>query len=159
MLLAAAPSPDRVVYLMAVTTGLRFGELAGLDVGDVDVAERVLHVRRVVIELPDLGQRVKPYPKGGATARRAIGLSATVVQVLTEHLSDRLSDEPLWPNLDGGRQWYSTAFRLLRAAYRRAGSPGPAASTRCAGQPRPWRCSIQRASGTSRRCSATGARS
>lgn len=47
-----------------------------------------------------------------------------VVQVLAAHLNDRGSDEPLWPNIDGGRQWYSTAFRLLRAAYLHAGITG-----------------------------------
>jgi len=123
-LLAATPSGDRVLYLVAVTTGLRFGELAGLNVGDVDLAVQVLHVRRVVIELPEVGQQVKPYPKGGATARRAIGLSAAVGQVLAEHVGSRDQRAPLWPNIDGGRQWYSTAFRLLRAAYLRAGITG-----------------------------------
>lgn len=123
-LLAATPGADRVLYFVAATTGPRFGELAGLNVGDVDLAARVLHVRRVVVELPELGQQVKPYPKGGATARRTIGLSTGVVQVLAKDLSDRHSDDPLWSNIDGGRQWYSTAFRSLRAAYLRAGITG-----------------------------------
>ena len=56
------PWPDRVVYLLAVTTGLRFGELAGLTVSDVDRNGQVLHVRRVVVEVPHERQQIKPYP-------------------------------------------------------------------------------------------------
>ncbi len=119
-LLGETPWPDRVVYLLAVTTGLRFGELAGLNVSDVDLSGQLLHVRRVVVEVPHEGQQIKPYPKGGATARRAIGLPEAVVQMLTEHLSGRQSADPLWPNLNGGRQWYGLASRCLRAAYSRA---------------------------------------
>jgi len=74
----------------------------------------------VVVEVPHEGQQVKPYPKGGAAARRTIGLPGAVVQVLTEHLSGRQFVEPLWPSLNGGRQWYGQASRCLRAAYTRA---------------------------------------
>ncbi len=123
-LLLTCPAADRFLYLLAVTTGLRFGELAGLDVGDADLAGQVLHVRRVVVELPEVGQEVKPYPKGGATSRRTIGMSASVVQALAQQVSGRRSDEPLWRNVDGGRQWYSTAYRLLSAAYLGAGIRG-----------------------------------
>jgi len=41
VLLGESPWPDRVVYLLAVTTGLRFGELVGLNVGDVDLEGQV----------------------------------------------------------------------------------------------------------------------
>lgn len=121
-LLSTCPTADRFLYVLAVTTGAAFRRAGrprrrrhGLG------GRHVLHVRRVVVELPEVGQEVKPYPKGGATSRRTIGLSASVVRVLTQHVSGRRSDVPLWPNVDGGRQWYSTAYRLLRAAYLCAG--------------------------------------
>ncbi len=63
-------------------------------------------------------------PKGGATSRRTLGLPGIVVQVLSKDLDGRARDQPLWPSVGGGRQWYSTAYRLLSAAYLGAGIRG-----------------------------------
>lgn len=62
-LVAAIPNDrDKAVCDFLVTTGLRFGELAGLHANRLDVANEVVHVRDVWD-----GEVIKPYPKGRRT--------------------------------------------------------------------------------------------
>ena len=113
-LVAAAPAGTAPIYLLAATCGLRYGELVGLDVGDVDVAAGVVRVRQVVVEV-DGYQQLKPFPKAGAASRRTVGLPEVVGEALRPLLA-RPADAPLWPNATGGRRWYATSARELRAA-------------------------------------------
>lgn len=63
--LVAASRPQwRSMVLVALRTGLRVGELRGLQWGDVDERARVLHVRRTDPGRPDLPSN---GPKGGRT--------------------------------------------------------------------------------------------
>lgn len=45
-IVAAAPEPFSTIYFMAAATGLRAGELFGLQVSDLDFARGLIHVRR-----------------------------------------------------------------------------------------------------------------
>jgi integrase len=95
--------PDAATRLLvetAIESGLRWGELAELRTGDLDIATRILTVSRTVVELdpkfhPEGGRfLVKPYPKN--TKFRRFKLSAPVVARLAAHISERhLSAEDL----------------------------------------------------------------
>jgi integrase len=119
-LVTAAEASDAPMYLLAATTGLRFGELTGLRVIDVDRDSATLAVRRVVIETKG-HQIIKAYPKGGSAARRFIALPPGVIAAITPLVASREPDQPLWPNRVGGPQYYSTASAALRRAQRAAG--------------------------------------
>jgi integrase len=119
-LVDAARSAHAPVYLLAATVGLRFGELAGLRVGDVDLDAGTLAVNRVVIE-SNGHQIVKAYPKGGSTSRRILALAPAVVAALKPLTDDREAGAPLWPNRVGGPQYYRAAIAALHRAQRAAG--------------------------------------
>jgi integrase len=91
VLYAALPDADaQLLVETAIETGLRWGELAELRVGDVDLVSRVLTVSRKVIELnrrfhPD-GKRflVVDYPKD--KEYRRLKLSVQIAAKLTAHI-------------------------------------------------------------------------
>jgi integrase len=68
-ILAGIPARYRTMVLLAIETGLRWGELVALRPVDIDFASRVIHVRRTIVEVArknsPTGQRcfVKEYPK------------------------------------------------------------------------------------------------
>lgn len=119
-LLDAADPGDRAIYLLAATTGPRFGELAGFRVGDLNFDDSTLAVQRVVIEARG-HQVVKPYPKGGSAARRVLALPPAVATALKQLADGRDPGAPLWPNRFGGLRWYRAASAALRRAQRTAG--------------------------------------
>lgn len=115
--LLAHAGDDRAAWQLAALTGLRFGELAGLDVGDLDVTAGVLRVERAVVEVEGR-QLVKPYPKSGQ--RRTLGVAPAILEAF-----DLDRSGPLWPNSRGGRQWYGAALARLRVAKKAAGITTP----------------------------------
>lgn len=68
------------LFLLAITTGLRLGELLGLTWDDIDLEQGVLHVRRSVVET-DRGVFVEQTPKS-RSSRRSVSLPQTAVQAL-----------------------------------------------------------------------------
>ncbi len=76
---------DRAVLATLVLTGLRWGELAGLEVGPdgLDMLRRRVHVTRTVVEVNGRFA-VKAYPKG--RRRRTVPLPEELLYVLAEHL-------------------------------------------------------------------------
>jgi integrase len=66
------------LYALAVTTGMRQGELLGLQWDDVDLATGTLQVRRSVFN----GQINAPKTNSG---RRTVKLSQKAIEALTEH--------------------------------------------------------------------------
>lgn len=82
-LVAAQSSPNRALYQLAVTTGMRQGELFGLKWIDVQWVKGVLHLQRQVQKVR--GQSwsfVEPKTQAG---RRTIRLGEGTLQVLHEH--------------------------------------------------------------------------
>ncbi len=73
----------RRLVFVAVSTGLRLGELLGLGWGDVDLEARTAAVRRTSQYLGPEGVTLRP-PKT-ARSRRTISLSPSTVAVLREH--------------------------------------------------------------------------
>ena len=119
-LLSAADTRDAAIYLLAATTGPRFGELAGVRIADLDRETASVSVQRVVIESGG-HQVVKAYPKGGSVARRTLALPPGVFTALKGLAEGRRSDAPLWPNRVGGP---STTAPPARRYENRNGPPG-----------------------------------
>jgi integrase len=78
------PDRFRVLVLAAAFTGLRWGELIALQRCDVDLTQRVLHVRRRLAQLNSGGMQTGP-PKSAAGVRN-VALPAVLVDELHGHL-------------------------------------------------------------------------
>jgi integrase len=76
--------------LLAIETGLRWGELIALRPADIDFTTRIITVRRVIVEVAKknspTGQRcfVKDYPKDDEQGR--ISIDTTTIKLLREHM-------------------------------------------------------------------------
>jgi integrase len=92
-LLAALPPFERALYGVAIFSGLRRGELAGLLWSDVDLTGRVLRVERSWDF--DSGQNVLPKSMAGV---RVVPISDRLREILVEHgLATRASgDDPVF---------------------------------------------------------------
>ena len=95
-------SGDRfeALYVLAVHTGLRQGELMGLCWEDVDLEARTLSVKRTLSGAKG-GQPVFGTPKT-AKSRRTVGLTGKAVEALERHRvaqeEERSRLGPLWHN-------------------------------------------------------------
>lgn len=76
---AELAEPFRLIPVFATGTGLRPEEWIGLRVGDVNLAERVVTVRRVY-----LSGEWRDAPEKGKGARRRVPLRARVIEALSE---------------------------------------------------------------------------
>jgi len=76
---------DRCVLLALVLSGLRWGELAGLEVGagGLDMLRKVIHVTRTIVEVGGVFH-VKLYPKG--RRRRTVPIPEELLFLLAAHL-------------------------------------------------------------------------
>ncbi len=89
--LLGAAREDRfeALYVLAVTTGLRQGELLALKWEDVDLERGVLRVRRTLTRLK--GKVSSGEPKT-AKSRRSVKLTAIAAAALREHLDRQLEE-------------------------------------------------------------------
>jgi integrase len=129
LLTAARGERNEALYVVAVHTGLRQGELLGLKWADLDLAGRRLSVRRA-LKVTDHGLDFGP-PKN-RKSRRSVPLSNTAVAVLRAHRTrqneERLRLGDLWqdydlvfPNrvgkpMDHGNLYYREYKPLLQSA-------------------------------------------
>ena len=120
------------LLLVAVTTGMRRGELTAVRWNDVDFGKGILQVRRTLSRVPGMGY-VEGEPKTKA-GRRKILLPSVVVEALKEHrirqeqarikMGDRWREHGLiFCNIYGGffnpdRVWY-----LFKRLLKEAGLP------------------------------------
>ncbi|MGW1845095.1 tyrosine-type recombinase/integrase [Streptomyces sp. NPDC001966] len=81
----AVPARFRVFILLAAFTGLRFGELAGLQRHDVDLERRTVAVRRALAETRTHGILIKT-PKSAAGVR-TVAFPASLTENLAAHLA------------------------------------------------------------------------
>jgi integrase len=99
--MAARGQSNEALYVVAVHTGLRQGELLGLKWTDVDLTGRRLSVRRS-LKVTDHGLDFGP-PKNKAS-RRSVPLSETAVAALKSHRArqneERLRLGDLWQDHD-----------------------------------------------------------
>jgi integrase len=83
-LIAAQGSRYEALYDLAITSGLRAGELIGLKWSDLDWARGYLHVQRQAQRLPGKGLAFTE-PKS-ASGRRVVVLGQAMMALLDEHL-------------------------------------------------------------------------
>jgi integrase len=127
-----AASGDRLeaLYIVAVTAGLRRGELQGLKWDDVDLEARMLQVRRTLSE--PKGGYIFEAPKSGKG--RSIRLTRKATVALREHrkrqLEERMQKAGLWreqglvfPSAVGAPLWGGNLNRAFKATLKRAGLP------------------------------------
>jgi len=90
-MLFKAVRDDRLesLYILAVHTGLRQGELLGLKWGDVDLEAGTLQVRRTLTTAKGGPVLSAPKTKG---SRRTVKLSQTALEILKSHLERQLME-------------------------------------------------------------------
>jgi integrase len=104
LLSAAAASGTKwhAVFHLAITTGLRPGEMMGLRWADVDLAAGILRVQQASQRVRRVG-RITKAPKS-ATGRRTVDLGSDVIALLYRHRVEqnttRLQMGPLWKDSD-----------------------------------------------------------
>lgn len=96
--LAEASGSRRAIVLVLGLTGIRWGEMAGLHVEDVDFARRRLSVRRSATTVG--GKVVVGTPKSGSA--RQVAFPSALEPILREACGGRDGEEPLFPGSDGG---------------------------------------------------------
>lgn len=107
----------RLVFELLLGTGGRRSEVAGMVVGDVDLAGRRVWVRQPVVEVE--GKLIRnPVPKGGRN--RAVVVGPALAQLLRAHLADMDGSKPEMPLLRSPRgkgfRWNNYLARTLRRA-------------------------------------------
>ena len=87
-----AAKGDRLeaLYVLAITTELRQGELLGLKWDDIDLEVGTLQVRRTLTTAKGRPALSAPKTKG---SRRTVRLSQTALETLTSHLERQLEGE------------------------------------------------------------------
>jgi integrase len=110
---------DRLVFELLLGTGGRRSEVAGMVVGDVDLPDRRVWVRRPVVEVE--GKLVRnATPKGGRN--RAVVVGPQLAQLLRQHLRRYGATNPGQPLLTSPRgagfRWNNYLARTLRPAIR-----------------------------------------
>jgi integrase len=89
-ILAGIPARYRMLVLLAIETGMRWGELIALRPCDIDLKARIVTVRRTIGEVAKknspTGQRlyVKDYPKDDE--QRLVAIDKTTCRQLREHM-------------------------------------------------------------------------
>jgi integrase len=120
----ASALPDRYssLSMTAAYTGMRWGELAGLRVPDLDLRRRRLTVRRTLVEATRQPPRLGP-PKSRAS-ERSIALPNFVAETLTQHLETYPPiDDMVWTTEQGDVLRRGSFGRIWRKAV--AKSVGP----------------------------------
>lgn len=114
---------DRDLISLAVHTGLRWGEVAGLRIGDIDLDRRRLSVKRALKRDGELRWVIGP-PKT-SRSRRTISLAPALAEMLRPHLADREAAEYVFRNRDGGplrqNHFYSRRWQPAIALAQRRG--------------------------------------
>ncbi len=121
-----------VLLLVALTTGMRRGELLALRWDSVDFEKRVLYVRRTVTWISEFGY-VESEPKTKAS-RRKIALPDVVIEALKEHqerqkqarieAGDKWQEQGIvFCNIYGGFFNPGHAWYLFKKLLRKAGLP------------------------------------
>lgn len=132
LLQAAKGSKLEVLVIVALTTGLRHGELRALRWSNVDLDRGELHVLRSALHLHGYGI-IESEPKT-KSSRRTVALHSFVVETLKEHrvdqLEQRLKAGSGWKNLDlvfpcrtGNYFSDSTLYRHFAKILSHAGLP------------------------------------
>jgi integrase len=103
LLEAAKGDPLEALFVLAVTTGMRRGELFGLKWQDIDFGKGVLYVKRALVRMPT-GEGYKETEPKTKKSKRSIVLTARALEALKEHRSKQLEQRSkvgdAWQNHD-----------------------------------------------------------
>lgn len=125
-LIGAAPDAFRAMVVLAAGSGLRQGELLGLDVSRVDFLGRSIRVDRQLIT-PAAGPPYFSPPKTDAS-RRVVPVADEVLAVLSEHIREHVGTGGLlFPGPDGGPHRRQRAAERWRTTVAAAPSVEPGA--------------------------------
>ena len=120
---ASEGSRLHALYVLAVTTGMRLGELLALRWADVDLGSHVVHVHgSVTVGWSGKLEAVAPKTK---RSRRDVPLAPVAVEALRTHLerSEPGKSDLLFPGRGGGYMSGSTVYVALRHLLDDAGLP------------------------------------
>src|SRR5215217_2172174 len=117
------PERLQLAVLLAAWCGLRFGELIELRRKDIDLVERVIHVRRAAYRVP--GNQVaigKPKSDAGI---RDVSIPPHLLPEIKRHLAAMQfgRDALLFPGYNGGHLAPSALYRHFYPARKAAGRP------------------------------------
>lgn len=115
------PTKYRLMVLLAAWCALRFGELAELRRNDIDLTNRVIHVRRGVTRVP--GEKVVTTPKSAAGIRD-VAIPPHLLPMVRDHLTNNVNGRTglLFPAADGVSHLApSTLYRVWYPAREAAG--------------------------------------
>jgi integrase len=115
----AANEPYKTVFWLVAETGIRRGEICGLNVGDVDLNEQAITVQR------SRWKSKLKRPKNGK--KRFFALSPQLAERLRFYVEDRNPDEPLFLSTEG-RRLHPDNFikRQLKPILKKLGLDGAA---------------------------------
>ncbi|GLY21652.1 site-specific integrase [Micromonospora sp. NBRC 101691] len=122
-LLLALPEHYRPLFVTALGTGLRWGELAGLRAGRVDVLAGILRVEETLSELPGAAELVFGPPKTAAS-RRTVTLPSEVRQALVGLVANLGPGDLVFRTSTGQPLRIRNFRRIWLAATERAGVAG-----------------------------------
>ena len=117
------PPKYRLMVLLASWCALRYGELAELRRGDVDLTAGVIRVRRAVT-WPE-GKPIVGTPKSEAGARD-IHVPPHLLEALRQHIADHGQpgrDGLLFPNVNGDHLHHGSLYKVYKPARTAAGRP------------------------------------
>jgi integrase len=116
---AAAAPPYDVVYWLIFETGIRRGEVCALDVGNIDLENRIIHVRR--------SRSLNGLKSTKGRKPRVFSLSPQLVDRLRPLVEARDADEPLFLTKRGKRLHPDNFVkRELKPLLEQLGLPGAA---------------------------------
>jgi integrase len=95
-IIAASKAPYDTIWRLVAETGIRRGEVCGLNVGDVNLANHTMTVKRSVSK-----KRTLKSPKNGKA--RVFALSPQLAERLRPYVELRSADEPLFLSKKGKR--------------------------------------------------------
>jgi integrase len=104
-LLAAKGHRFEAAFVTALMTGLRSGEIRGLEWADIDLESRTLTVRRALQRIDAEWRRVEPKSRAG---RRVVPLAPMVADILSWHRLAQERDRELM-----GPGWIGSRFDLV----------------------------------------------
>jgi integrase len=84
LLIDAAEGQYKALFALQFATGMRFGEMAGLHVEDLDFSELIVYIRRSTF----IHQEVTPKSKAGY---REVDVDAGTMAIVKSYLGDRTS--------------------------------------------------------------------
>ena len=123
VIVEALPDRYRAMALLAAWCGLRFGELAELRRGDLDLEHARLRVDRGVVRVG--GEQIVGTPKSDA-GKRTVTIPPHLLPVLEAHLRRHVpvgTDALLFPARQGGHMSPSTLYTVWYPAREKAGRP------------------------------------